>query len=318
MKKKLMFITLLAIFVLTTSLFITESTLASDNKIRISVSNSPSSIPVFYLLENSDLNLEVEIHKNRNIVISNLMENEIDMALLATNEAAKLYNKDVDLKIANVHTWGVFYLATTNDKITSLSDLKGKNIALPDKGGPMDIVFNYIAKKNDINVEKDLKIRRGKVREIAQLMSNDMVETAVLREPLLSQVMIKNEKAKVMLDLQKEWKKETSMELPQSSLVINGEFINEKNHELIKEFNEEYKKAIAWVNNNPKEAAELAEKHMGTKKKVNELSNPRLNLSFKKANEAKEEITNYFEILSRENPKAIGGEMPDEDFYYQY
>ncbi len=126
MKKKLIITSLMIVFVLTTSFFITENALASDNKIRISVSNSPSSIPVFYLLENSDLNLEVEIHKNRNIVISNLMKNEIDMSLLATNEAAKLYNKDVDLKIANVHTWGVFYLATTNNEITSLSDLKGK------------------------------------------------------------------------------------------------------------------------------------------------------------------------------------------------
>ncbi len=182
----------------------------------------------------------------------------------------------------------------------------------------MDIVFNYIAEKNNIDVENDLKIRRGKVRELSQLMSNDMVETAVLREPLLSQVIINNEKTEVVVDLQKEWKKESTMELPQSSLVVNGKFINEKNQELIKEFNEEYKKAIDWVNNNPKEAALLTEKHMGTKKEISELANPRMNLAFKNASEAKEEITNYFEILSRENPKAIGGEMPDEDFYYQY
>ncbi|MGM0437655.1 MAG: ABC transporter substrate-binding protein [Bacillota bacterium] len=308
------------VFLLISSVFLSVQKIeAADTEIKISVSPSPSSIPVYYLLENSDLNLKVDIHKNRNIVISKFMKDSIDMALLSTNEAAKLYNKDVDVKVAGVHTWGIFYLVTTDDEINDWKDLKDKNISLPAKGGPMDIVFSYLADKKDININNDLKVRRGKVRELSQLMINDMTETALLRETFTTQVLMNNSEAEVFLNLQDEWKKETGLELPQSSLVLHGSFANsEKNKETIIKFNEEYKKAVEWVNNNPKRAAEIAKKYMNINKEVSKLSTPRLNLNYKKAANSKKEIENYFEILKKTNSKTIGGEIPDENFYFQY
>lgn len=319
MKNKL-FLVLTIVLIMITNLFIFTQNIDAneDNKIRISVSPSPSSIPVFYLLENSELNLEVDIHKNRNIVISNFMKENIDMALLATNEAAKLYNKSIDVKLAGVHTWGIFYLATSNSNLKEWADLKNQKISLPDKGGPMDIVFSFLAKENNINVDKDLKVRRGKVRELSQLMINYMTETAVLREPFLTQVLKENSNVDIMIDLQKEWKAKTGMNLPQSSLVLHGNYANDDNKETINQFNTEYKEAIKWVNNNPKKAAEIAEKYMDIKKDITESSTPRLNLKYKKALEIKEEIKNYFEILEANNPKTIGGDIPDENFYLQY
>ena len=313
-------ISLAIVFLLFSSVLISAQNIeAADNEIKISVSPSPSSIPVYYLLENSDLNLKVDIHKNRNIVISKFMKDNIDMALLSTNEAAKLYNKEVDVKVAGVHTWGIFYLVTTDDEINNWGDLKNKNISLPAKGGPMDIVFNYLATKNNIKIKEDLKVRRGKVRELSQLMINDMSETAVLRETFVTQVLMNNSEAKVIVNLQEQWKKESGLDLPQSSLVLHGSFANkEKNKETIKQFNEEYKKAVDWVNNNPQKAADIANKYMNINKKVSELSTPRLNLNYKKAVNVKNEIENYFEILKKTNPKTIGGEIPDENFYFQY
>ena len=318
-KNKLINLTIILILIFSIFISVQKTEAVENSEIKISVSPSPSSIPVYYLLENSDLNLKVDIHKNRNIVISKFMKNNIDMALLSTNEAAKLYNKNVDVKLAGVHTWGIFYLLTTDDEISTWKDLKNKNISLPSKGGPMDIVFNYLAEKNGINLSSDLKVRRGKVRELSQLMINDMAETAVLRETFATQVIMNNSEADIILNLQKEWKKETGLDLPQSSLVLHGSFANEEiNKEKIKQFNEEYKKAVEWVKKNPQKAADVAEKYMNINKKVSKLSTPRLNLNYKKVLNVKNEIENYFKILKNTNPKTIGGEIPDEKFYFQY
>jgi len=78
------------------------------------------------------------------------MQGKAVMALMSTNEAVKLYNKGIDIKIINIHTWGVFYMVTTNPKINSWADLSGKEVCVPEKGGSMDILFNYITNSKNI------------------------------------------------------------------------------------------------------------------------------------------------------------------------
>lgn len=57
----------------------------------ISVPIGPTSLPAFYLEKNSDIDIEAMIHKNRNVLISNLMQVKADMAVIPTNEAVKLH-----------------------------------------------------------------------------------------------------------------------------------------------------------------------------------------------------------------------------------
>src|SRR6056297_2196150 len=127
-KKSLYFsIVIFCIFI-----FLINSGAAAAAKIRLSVSASPSSLPAFYLQENeNNINLDVTIHRSRNIVISRLMQGEVDAALLSTNEAAKLYNRDVKVQLLGIHNWGLFYLLSTNQEIRDWSDLKGEKIYVP-------------------------------------------------------------------------------------------------------------------------------------------------------------------------------------------
>jgi len=288
-----------------------------SNKILISVPVGPSSLPAFYLEKSSDMNIETIIHKNKNIAVSRLINSNTDLALLPTNEAAKLYNKGVEIKITNIHTWGLFYVLTTNPDLDSWKDLKGKEVYVPEKGGPMDIIFSYIAEKKDIDLKKDLSVVRAKPGEISKLIINNMAETAVLREPFVSQVLLKNEDVKILINLQDNWKTEMRMRLPQASLVVTDQF-SAKNNDLIISFNEEYRKAVEWVVEHQSETAQLGFKCMNIPTEVTMISYPRLNLAFSKAVSVKEEIDSYLNLLKRYNPKTFGGIIPDEKFYFQY
>ena len=313
-KKSLYFsIVIFCIFI-----FLINSGAAAAAKIRLSVSASPSSLPAFYLQENeNNINLDVTIHRSRNIVISRLMQGEVDAALLSTNEAAKLYNRDVKVQLLGIHNWGLFYLLSTNQKIEKWQDLKGEKIYIPDKGGPLDIVFQELAAKKDLDLKKEIQIERGKMREVAQLMINNMAETAVIREPFVSQTLLNNSQSRIVFDLQNEWEKEYDFRIAQSALVVRQEFA-EENKKLMAELEKQYKKSAEKLESNHQLAAELGEKYLEVQPKVILKAYPSLNLKYQNINQVKAEVISYFEVLKSYNIDTIGGSIPDEEFYFSY
>lgn len=306
------------LFSLILLLFLSGIGASAADKIRLSVSASPSSLPAFYIQDNADsINLEVSIHRSRNIVISRLMKGEVDAALLSTNEAAKLYNRDIKVQLLGIHNWGLFYLLSSNSEIKSWSDLKGKEIYVPDKGGPLDIVFQELLAKKGINFKTELQVERGKMREVAQLMINDMAETAVIREPFVTQTLLNNPESRIVFDLQQEWEKEYDFRIAQSALVVRRDFA-ENNKELIAELEQKYKSAVNELKENNQLAAELALKYLEVKSEVTLKAYPALNLDYQSILEVKEEVNSYFEVLKAYNKETIGGRLPDEEFYFSY
>jgi NitT/TauT family transport system substrate-binding protein len=60
----------------------------------------------------------------------------------------------------------------------------------------------------------------------------------------------------------------------------------------------------------------LAEKHgFGIPESVAIEAIPRLNLRFLSPREARDELARYLKVLYDYTPAAIGGSLPDEDFY---
>lgn len=312
-KTALAFTLLMIIFII---ILYSGDLLAAD--IRISVSASPSSLAAFYLQEQAEnFKLETTIHRSRNIVISHLMKGKVDLALLSTNEAAKLYNKGVEVQLLGIHNWGLFYLLTSDPAVESWSDLIGESVYVPDKGGPLDIVFQKLVKKKGLNFNKNIEVKRGKMREISQLMINYMAETAVLREPFVSKTLFNNSRVRVLFDLQKEWQQEYNLRIPQAALVVRKDFAL-ANNKLLKAFEKELEISIEKLNQNEQLAAELGEKHLQVSPKVTLKSYPSLNLKYQNIQEVKEEVNSYFELLKSYNAESIGGRLTDEEFYFNY
>ena len=286
--------------------------------IKLSVSASPSSLPAFYIQDNFEsLNLDVSIHRSRNMVISRLMQGEVDAALLSTNEAAKLYNRGVEVQLLGIHNWGLFYLLSTDPDLENWEDLKDRKIYVPDKGGPLDIVFQELAAKNNIDFKTDLKVERGKMREVAQLMINNMAETAVIREPFVTQTLLNNSESRIVFDLQQEWEKEYDFRIAQSALVVRQEFA-EANKELMSELEKSYQTAVKDLKADHTIAAELGQKYLEVSPEVTLKAYPSLNLDYQNIAEVQEEVAAYFEVLKAYSDQTIGGRLPDEEFYFSY
>ena len=258
------------------------------------------------------------IFKSPDLLTGKLITGEVDIAALPINTAAILYNKGVPVQIASVIGWGVMYLIG-DVKVKDWADLKGQTVLAPAKGAVPDLLFRYLLIKNGLNPEQDLTIQYvGSPVELAQLTAGGAASLAVLPEPWVTQVIEKNQKVQVLLDFQQEWQRieKQGQTYPQTCIVVNRKFAA-ANREFVRLYMKELEDAMEWLNRNPEPAGVLGEKHVQISANAVRNGLVRCNLRFANAIQARPEIDRFLLRLSELAPNAIGGKLPDEEFYYQ-
>ena len=260
-----------------------------------------------------------EIVQTPDILVSKLLSGEFDFSALPSNMAATLYNKDAGYQLLAMNTWGVLYVVSSDNSISSWNDLQGRTVNAFGLGATPDVVFRYLLSENGVNPEDDLTIDYSIPQtEIAAAMIAGRIDTALLAEPMVTMVTTQNSDLKIVLDLQDEWQKINGPDTPmaQGALVVRAEFA--RNHpEIVAGFLERYKESIEWVNANAAEAGVLVEKHnVGMPAKIAERAIPRSNIRFMTAIEARPSVENYLKVLYSFSPQTVGGKLPDEGFYY--
>lgn len=289
-------------------------------QIHMTVPNAPNSIPFFYMQEKKNLGeniiLEVSVHKSGEEAIAKTMKKEVDLAYFGVQEAAKLYNKKVPIRLLDVSTWASFELLTTREDISSWEDLKGKKLWIGDKGGPMSYLTEINLRENGLSLETDLSVNRMPIKELSEVVINQTkdIDLFVMREPFSSQVKAKNEEIKVAFDLGEEYEKMQNFKVPQGGVIVRTEFLSEQK-ELIKNFQKEYQEAILWVKSNPEKAALIGEKYLGGKTATFTKSINNMDMEYLSIQEAKEELEHYFELAIQVDETMLEGTFPDEEFY---
>lgn len=288
----------------------------------VTPSGAPSLSMVKMIKENPSLGENVtatySVLESTELLSSTVMSEEADIAIVPTNLALMLYNKGVNYKFAGTSVWGVMYIAGTED-IKGWEDIKNKEIYTIGRGLTPDILVRYLSKQNGIDPDTEMDFNYlGGASELAQYFISGKSTLAVLPEPLLSTALMKNPNAKVIMDLQDEWSLVSGGEkgYPQAGVIIKKDLI-ENHKEVVDKFLEEYALAVAWVNENPKEAAVYSEEvKTGLSAKVAESAIPRCNLRFVAPIDSEEELDKYYGTLFEFSKDIIGGKMPVEGFYY--
>ena len=258
----------------------------------------------------SYMNIEYSIQKTTDLLLSELMKGEAELAIVPSNLALQAYKKGLDYKIAATIGWGSLYLVSTDD-ITDISELKGCEIYNTGKGLTPDIVFRNILTNKGFK-ESDFEFSYvGAASELAPMVMSGKVKYAVLPEPALSTVMDKNKDIKIILNLNEEWAKINNLSkgYPQSTLIIKEEFYNSiKDTGLYEEIINTFNESEEWVKNNPQDAAEKCEVLGITiiKDTIDKAIN-NSNLNFTKIEECTLEYEKYFSVIDTEN-KGEGGE----------
>ena len=253
-------------------------------------------------------------------VVPLLVKGDIDLAAIPANLAANLYNQtEGKVQVAAINTLGVLYVVTTGDDVKSVEDLKGKTVYSTGKGTTPEYVLNYILKENGIDPEKDLTVEyKSEATEVAAaLQAADEGAIAVLPQPYGTAAQSQIEGLNVALNLTEEWNKvSTDSDLVTGVLVASTEFI-EQNEAAFEEFLKDYQASIEWVNSNTADAAELVANYgIVAKAPLAQKALPACNITYVDGAEMKTKLSGYLQVLFDQNPKAVGGAMPGDDFYY--
>jgi len=324
-------ITLLALSFLF-SLSLNAQEIQKIDKLILSGPMASVSHPLIHMIETGALNdvannVEFKLWKSPDELRAYTLRGGADFIAVPTNVAANLYNKGVELKLLNVSVWGILNMLTRDKTLKTLKDFKGKEIAMPFRADMPDIVFEEIVKKQGLDPKKDFKLRYlSSPIDAMQMLILRRVDHALLAEPATSIALRKTGSFPLKLvapdlyrgpDLQKEWGEAFKVEskIPEAGMAVIGDMI--KNEYVIKRFNEEYAKSLAWYKANPKEAGEMMVKTipmLDAEGVADSIEYTQLEVVL--AKDAKKDLETFYDILKSNNPKTIGGKLPDERFYY--
>ena len=122
------------------------------------------------------------------------------------------------------------------------------------------------------------------------------------------------------LDLTAEWDAiqqgaDAPSQLITGVLVVRRQFAQE-NPEAVEAFLKRYAESVEYVNANVEEAAQLVGKYEIVPAAVAQKAIPACNIVCITGADMQQKLSGYLNVLFEQNPKAVGGALPADDFYY--
>lgn len=251
-----------------------------------------------------------------------IVKGEADIAAVPANLASVLYNNtEGGVQVLAVNTLGVLYIVGTGEEFAGAEDLRGKTIYASGKGATPEYALNYILSANGIDPAADVTIEwKSEHTECLSAVLADENAVAMLPQPFVTTAQAKSEQLNVLMDLTAEWDKlQENSENPSALLtgvvVVRKEFA-EANPAAVEAFMAHYAESVDFVNNNVDEAAELVGNYEIVTAEVAKKAIPACNITCIAGEEMQEKLSGYLEVLYEQNPKAVGGALPADDFYY--
>ena len=304
------------------------SNVLAENSVNILALKGPTAMGMVSLMNQADQGEITDENYNFQIVASPdevtpaIAQGTADIAAVPANLASVLYQKtDGSVQVLTINTLGVLYLVENGDQIQSISDLKGKTIYASSKGATPEYTLNYILKKNGLIPGEEVQIEwKSEHTECVAALAEHEDAIALLPQPFVTTAQSKNDSLRVALDLTEEWDNIQKENGGNSSLVtgvtiVRTEFAQE-HPGIVEDFMERYQESVSYVNDYTEETAKLIGNYDIVPEEIAKKALPECNIVYIDGAEMKEKLSGYLEVLEQENPQAVGGALPSDEFYY--
>ena len=247
-----------------------------------------------------------------------LLKGELDMACVPANLAAVLYNKtEGEIEVLAVNTLGVLYIVENGESVHSMADLKGKTIVAAGKGSTPEYALRYLLTENGIDPDNDVTIDwKSEHSECVAALASGQTSIALLPQPFVTVAQSKIEGLRMALDLTKEWDALDNGSGLITGVIVARRAVVEENPAAVEAFLKDYAASVDWVNANTADAAALIGEYGIVDAAVAEKALPYCNIVCLTGADLLEALPGYLEVLYNASPAAVGGEMPDNSFYF--
>ncbi len=252
---------------------------------------------------------------------SKLNTGDYDIIHCPSNVGAILYNnKDLkeEVEVIDISNLGLLYILTTDDSIKSMDDLKGRTVYSIGEGGPPEYTFGYLLDQEGLSDDVNFSFRSTPF-EVLNLLQDEENSIALLPQPFVEVAKLLVPDLKVPIDITEEWdnlKLESGAESVTTITIVRKKFL-EEHEQAVVEYLNLLKKSVAYSLIHVDEAAEWTDTYETfLNPEVAADAIPYVNMCAITGQEMKEKLEGFLKIMYDYNPDAVGGSMPDDDFYY--
>jgi ABC-type nitrate/sulfonate/bicarbonate transport system substrate-binding protein len=155
-------------------------------KLRILVPQSTSALPFFIMAKKSPIGgmtVSVELFVNHPQALALLLKGDADLLLTGTSQGWENRLDGSPIVMVDTGVWGISSLVGRDPTIKGFSDLKGKRIALPFPGSPLDFQTRAILVREKIDPDRDLTISYGAFTQSIPMLLAGQLDAIALPEP---------------------------------------------------------------------------------------------------------------------------------------
>lgn len=282
--------------------------------LRIAALKGPTGMGLAYLMQEESNAFSVELLDAPDVVTGKFINGEIDIAAVPVNLAAVLSNKtDGKAVMIAVNTLGVLYILENGDTVHSMEDLAGKTLYATGQGSTPQYVLEYLLEQNGLKDRVTVEYI-AEHATLAAMAASGEAPLAMLPEPNVSSVLLKNESARIALDLTSEWDAVSDAQLLQGCYIVQRSVL-ESEPEAVRAFLSAAAESAARVNSEAEAPALIAELGIVGSEAIAARAIPNCNIVCLTGEQMQEAAEAMLSVLFAANPKSIGGQLPDASFY---
>ncbi len=290
-----------------------------SDTVKILVPRSTSSVPFFLLadrgtLDEAGVKVKVEVFINHAQALARLIRGDVDFLYTGTSQGWQNWLNGGKIVMIDTGIWGVSYLVGKDASIKSFGDLKGKKIALPFPGSPLDFQTRYIMVKEGLNPDSDVSISYMPFNQTIAMLIKGKIDAAPLPEPLVTNLVV-NKGLLRLVDYKKAWARVNggNEKSPQVSLFALRSTVK-RDKELIEKLVRAWRSASEEVTKEPMEMGKKYASWLSMPGSIvgNAVGNTLYYVpSFK---ENKREVIEYYNLM-RQVLKADSKDLGDDFFF---
>lgn len=297
----------------------------TSKEVKIISGNSLDGISISKLIKEENeikkgYNTTYNIENDKEKLEKSLDNEKYDIAIVPTDMATKVYNKNSNYQICASIGEGSYYLVTSDPTITGFnSTLINKEVAIIEENSMIDIISKSILNKNNVDDSKVNFKYVSSAPEIVTTLALGNIRTGIVPETSLTTLLYKHSGLKILTSTNEAYEKAFNIKegYSQFSIIVKKDFAKD-NKEYVNEFLSKVKSSIDFVNKNPLQAGAYGEElSIPIKPQVLSKAIKRCNLKFIIVDEFKNNYKELFNILYNYNKEAVGGTVIDESIYYK-
>lgn len=307
----------------------TENTSVSDDAcdVQVGLIMGPPSMGLGYFMNEAEAGNTYNNYSftvegiDYSALAAKLNQGTYDIITCPSNVSAILYNnKDLNdsAEVISINNLGLLHILTTDTSINSMEDLKGRTVYSIGEGGPPEYTFEYLLDKYGLTGQVNFSFRSTPF-EVLNLLQDEPGAIALLPQPFVEVAKLLVNDLRTTIDVTKAWDELNVSNGAQSVTtvtVVRKKFL-EEHRQAVEEYLEYAKKSTDYTLENVSQAAEWTEKYETFLNPDIALDAiPQCSICTITGNEMKTILSGFLQIMYELNPDAVGGKMPDDEFYY--